>query len=233
MAEQIPGVVRMGMIRRLPSLTPTQFSDHWSGPHGTIASHIPNLRRYHQNHVIGRFAIKGVADRWSLDGLSELWFDDIETMMRSIASPQYAPLAQDTPTVMTMPGLIAGRQEIVVQESVDASKLAKAMMVLGRDPALSAQSFTERWRNRSESLEQIQGLSSAVNTFVVHHESRPGEVISRSDLPVDAVCEIWFSNEEAMRSAFATEVPRLFAVSKEALIADAACYAMKTFVIVS
>ena len=36
-----------------------------------------------------------------------------------------------------------------------------------------------------------------------------------------------------MRRAFATEVPRLFAVSKEALIADAACYAMKTFVIVS
>ena len=232
MAEQIPGVVRMGMIRRLPELTQAQFSDHWSGPHGTIASRIPNLRRYHQNHVIERFSFKGIADRWSLDGLSELWFDDIETMMRSIASPEYAPLARDTPTVMTMPGLIAGRQELVVK-SAGVPKLAKAMMVLGRNPALSAQSFAEGWRKRSESLEQFQGLSSAVNMFVVHHERRPGEVISHPELPVDAVCEIWFSDDRALRRAFTAEVPSLFAVDKEALIADVSCYAMKTFVIVS
>jgi uncharacterized protein (TIGR02118 family) len=232
MAEQVPGVVRMGMIRRLPELTPAQFSDHWSGPHGTIASRIPNLRRYHQNHVTARFPIKGIADRWHLDGLSELWFDDIETMLRSIASPQYAPLARDTPTVMTMPGLIAGRQEIIV-ETAGVPKLAKAMMVLGRNPAFSGQAFAERWGERTESLKQVRGLSSVVNTFVVHHERRPGEVVSHSELPVDAVCELWFSDDGALRCAFAGGVPGLFTLGEEALIADVSCYAMKTFVIVS
>ena len=133
---------------------------------------------------------------------------------------------------MTMPGLIAGRQELVVK-SAGVPKLAKAMMVLGRNPGLSAQSFAEGWRKRTESLEQFQGLSSAVNMFVVHHERRPGEVISHPELPVDAVCEIWFSDDRALRRAFTAEVPSLFAVDKEALIADVSCYAMKTFVIVS
>jgi hypothetical protein len=128
---------------------------------------------------------------------------------------------------------IAGDAEELVVKSVGVPKLAKAIMVLGRNPAISAQSFAEGWRKRSESLEQFQGLSSGVNTFVVHHERRPGEVISHSELPVDAVCEMWFSDDGALRRAFTGEVPNLFAVDKEALIADVSCYAMKTFVIVS
>ena len=80
MAERLPGVVRMGMIRRLPSLSSAEFRDHWKGPHGAIAARIPNLRRYHQNHTIEVLPLAGLPDGWRLDGLSELWFDDIEAM---------------------------------------------------------------------------------------------------------------------------------------------------------
>jgi len=233
MTEQLPGVVRMGMIRRIPSLTPAEFSDHWKGPHGTIASHIPNLKRYHQNHAFAPLAIRDLPDRWFLDGLSELWFDDIETMLRSIGSPQYAPLAQDTPTVMTMPGLIAGVQEVVVAGPTDKSAFVKAMVVVGRDLTLSASAFASRWREQSARLEQLADLRAAVNIFVRHWESRPGEVIPYEQLPVDAVTELWFSSEGAMRKAFAADLPDLLAPKNGSVIANASGYAMKTYVIVA
>jgi hypothetical protein len=233
MTEQLPGVVRMGMIRRIPSLTPTEFSDHWKGPHGTIASHIPNLKRYHQNHAFARLAVRDLLDHWSLDGLSELWFADIDTMLRSIGSPQYAPLAKDTPTVMTMPGLIAGVQEVVVAGPADKSAFVKAMVVVGRDPALSASTFATRWREQCAHLERLLDLRAAVNTFVRHWEVRPGELIPYEHLPVDAVTELWFSSEDAMRKAFVADLPDLLAPKHGSVIANASGYAMKTYVIVA
>src|SRR5579871_1904353 len=112
-ARELPGVVRMGLIKRLAALTPAEFSDHWRGPHGVLGKNLPNLRRYHQNHVIRRLPVGDFADRRGLDGLSELWFDGLDVMRSSIASSAYQALATDTPTVMTMPGLLAGTQERV------------------------------------------------------------------------------------------------------------------------
>jgi uncharacterized protein (TIGR02118 family) len=233
MVERLPGVVRMGMIRRLPTLSRAEFSDHWKGPHGTIASRIPNLRRYHQNHATERLAIGRLPDRWSLDGLSQLWFDDIETMMRSIGSPQYAPLARDTPTVMTMPGLIAGFREVVVKGAEDKSGLVKAMSVIGRNPDRSASSFASLWRERANRLTQIPHLRSAANIFIEHWESEPGKTVPYDDLPVDVVCELWFTSEDHMRSAFQSELAGLLGPRPEALAAYASSYGMKTFVIVA
>ena len=61
-AHQLPGVVRMGLIKRLASLTRDELGDYWRGPHGMFAAKYPNLQRYHQNHVVRRFTVGGLPD---------------------------------------------------------------------------------------------------------------------------------------------------------------------------
>jgi uncharacterized protein (TIGR02118 family) len=229
MAEKLPGVVRMGMIRRRPDLTPAEFSDHWSGPHGVLATKIPNLRRYHQNHTIATLPFGGLPDRWSLDGLSELWFDDIDSMMRGITSPDYGGLAQDTPTVMTMPGLLVGEAELVVAGERDRPD--KAMVAIGRNPALSSAGFVDQWRALTARLSGIEGLVALTNIFLVHWESEPAMTIPYDKLPVDVVSEFWFASKEAMNMAFTATLPEALGPNVQRLAANASAYAMKTYVI--
>jgi uncharacterized protein (TIGR02118 family) len=194
------GIVRMGMIKRLPALTPEEFSKHWRGPHGTFGAAIPNLIRYHQNHTVRRFEVGGVPDPWNLDGFSELWFDDLPTMSRSIASPAYGALASDTPTVMTMPGLIAGPQEETVAGPDDPSR-PKLMLIVGRRDDDAAPAFLDTWRQLSGDLRSVPGLLALRNTIVTHRESEPGRIVGHDALPVDIVSELWFDTEPALQEA--------------------------------
>lgn len=230
--KMLPGVVRMGMIRRLPSLTPAEFSAHWSGPHGVFGSQIPNLRHYHQNHSSKPLTFGGLPDRWSLDGLSELWFDDIESMLAGVRSPGYGGLAQDTPKVMTMPGLIAGTQEVQFGGTVDRGGLAKAMVLMGRNPALTASAFVDAWRKRSEGFPAIPGLAAMTNTIVTHWESEPGIVVDHHRLPVDLVAELWFSSPQHLERAFAADLPRALGADFGTVASDASAFATNTFIIV-
>jgi hypothetical protein len=233
MAEALPGVVRMGMIRRLKTLTPEAFREHWKGPHGAIAAHIPNLRRYYQNHFMESFALGYWRDIWSLDGLSELWFDDIDTMLKSIASADYAPLARDTPTVMTMPGLIAGRQERELEADGDLGALAKAMIIFGRRASATAAAFAAAWRDACPNLRGLQGVRQIVSTYVNHWESEPAKLTPYNRLPVDIVCELWFETPQVRRSALAKELTRQLGEDLTALVANASCHATQTYVIVA
>ena len=175
MAVPLPGIVRMGLVRRLPSLTPDEFGDHWRGPHGTLASVMPGLIRYQQNHVVESFGVEGLRDEWQLDGLSELWFDSLGTMEKAIASASYSNLAQDTPKVMTLPGVIAGTQEAAAEDRGRDAPLHKAMVVVGRRKDLSLDEFLGSWRQVSLDIVASGGAASLVNTIVTHREGEPGQ----------------------------------------------------------
>ena len=228
-AHQLPGVVRMGLIKRLASLTRDEFGDHWRGPHGLFAANIPNLQRYHQNHVVRRLTVGGLPDRWNLDGLSELWFDSLDTMSRSIASPAYATLASDTPTVMTMPGVIAGTQELVGGHGEVVDRLGKLMMVLGRRRELAPDAFLRSWRALSASVCSVICVAAVTNTVVSHRESEPGRTVPYEMLPIDLVAEFWFGRDTAA-DEFLERDP--FRSSVIALAENVSAYAMRTYVIV-
>jgi hypothetical protein len=221
------GIVRMGMIKRLPALTPDEFSAHWRGPHGTFGAAIPNLLRYHQNHTVRPFEIDGVPDPWELDGLSELWFGDLETMSRSIASPAYGALATDTPTVMTIPGLIAGPQEDAIA-GPDHASAPKLMLVAAWPRDIEGKHTLDVWRAMSTSFRSLPGLAAQRNTIVTHRESEPGRVVDRHVLPVDLVSEIWFETEAALHAA--ARGPLADAVRRTA--SRAGLYQVQTYVIV-
>ena len=79
-------------ITKKAGLSDDEFSRYWKDVHGPIGARIPGLRRLVQSH---RVAIAGDQHSPDYDGMAELWFDDIETLLRARQSPEWRASSQD------------------------------------------------------------------------------------------------------------------------------------------
>ena len=88
------------MVNRLPGLPHRLFFDYWLEKHGPLASKLPGLRRYTQNHAyLDAFPRGGMTH----DGWSEEWFDDLESLKRALASPEAKHARDFTATIFARP----------------------------------------------------------------------------------------------------------------------------------
>ena len=67
-------IKHFSMIKRKKGLTRERFLRHWEEIHGplVVSKNIPGLRRYVQNHTVPDVES-------DIDGIAELWYDDIES----------------------------------------------------------------------------------------------------------------------------------------------------------
>ena len=78
-------------------ISETQFGDHWFQVHGHLASFMPGVHRYFQNHIRERlFEVQPFPDH-EVGGISQQWFDDVAAMERCERSPEYAAVKRDIP----------------------------------------------------------------------------------------------------------------------------------------
>lgn len=82
-------------LRRLPHLTREQFQDYWLNRHGPLVqqhAQVLNIRRYVQHHTAahpindGMRKSRGAPEPY--DGVAELWFDSVESMMAPGSTPE-------------------------------------------------------------------------------------------------------------------------------------------------
>lgn len=82
----------IGLLSRKDGMTHTQFVRHWVDIHAPMADTIPGLRRYVQSVVVGEpLRADGAMltiDGGPVDGIAELWFDDLAAYERMKASPE-------------------------------------------------------------------------------------------------------------------------------------------------
>ena len=73
------------MMKRRNDLTREQFLQHWKKIHGPlfVSKNVPGLRKYIQNHPARVTEPEFETD---IDGIAELWFDDLESAQ---AYPQW------------------------------------------------------------------------------------------------------------------------------------------------
>jgi uncharacterized protein (TIGR02118 family) len=106
-----PSMVKaIWMASRLPGLMHDEFFDHWRNVHGPLAAKAPGVRRYVQNHaIVEAYAWRGMTH----DGWSEIWFDDMDSMKATFASPEWKALREDGVTLFTYPmGICVARERI-------------------------------------------------------------------------------------------------------------------------
>jgi uncharacterized protein (TIGR02118 family) len=69
-----------------------EFFRYWKNVHGPIGARIPGLRRLVQNH---RISVPGDPRSPEHDGSAELWFDDIDALLRARQSPEWKAASED------------------------------------------------------------------------------------------------------------------------------------------
>jgi len=89
-------IKRISLLVRKPELTHAQFVKHWVEVHAPLAHAVPGLRRYVQCHIREEQRRPDIPSLdLEVDGIAELWYDDREAMVRSLASPEARTLQAD------------------------------------------------------------------------------------------------------------------------------------------
>jgi uncharacterized protein (TIGR02118 family) len=89
-------VKSLSLLVRKDGLTHEQFVKHWVDVHAPLALEVPGLRRYVQTHIVEARQRPDVPSLdLEIDGIAELWYDDRESMLRALASPEGKALYAD------------------------------------------------------------------------------------------------------------------------------------------
>lgn len=83
---------RLGILRKKEGMSDADFRHHWLNVHAALCVKLPGLRRYSIN-----FVERGRFPHFDYDGFSELWFDDEESLIASLNSPEGKTLLADLP----------------------------------------------------------------------------------------------------------------------------------------
>ena len=198
-------IVRMGLLTRRPEIGSAEFRRHWRDVHGPLAARLPGLRRYHQNHVVDnrQLAIDHTRGSWSIDGISELWFDSVDDMNRAVASEEYQAVARDHHLFVGTTGLITAVQNVVVPVDVTAGPLVKRMSILTRKPGLTPEQFKDEWWGfHAEAVRKFPNLMGYTQNLVVERSAGLGRPAAHEDLPIDGMVEMWFRSVADIETAF-------------------------------
>lgn len=89
-------IKRISLLTRREGLSHDEFVRHWLEVHGPLALKVPGIRRYVQSHIEGESVRADIpATEVDIDGIAELWYDSIEEMERSSATPEAQALYAD------------------------------------------------------------------------------------------------------------------------------------------
>jgi uncharacterized protein (TIGR02118 family) len=86
----------VGLLTRKAGTTHAQFVRHWFDIHGPLAHAVPGVRRYVQSHITGTRTRPDIPETdVEVDGIAELWYDDMESFQRAAATPEMKALTDD------------------------------------------------------------------------------------------------------------------------------------------
>jgi uncharacterized protein (TIGR02118 family) len=82
-------IKRMSTLRRRSDLSSEIFKSEWFDVHSILVKRLPQVKGYTQNLVLGRTKDNEPAsyEGLSIDGIVELWFDDVERLKEGFTSP--------------------------------------------------------------------------------------------------------------------------------------------------
>ena len=89
-------IKRISLLTRKAGLTHEEFVKHWLEIHGPLARNVPGVRRYVQSHILSESKRADIpSSDVEIDGIAELWYDDIDAMERSSATAEAKALYAD------------------------------------------------------------------------------------------------------------------------------------------
>ena len=89
----------ISLLTRRNELSHEEFVKHWVEIHAPLSHAVPRLRRYVQSHIEAERKRPDIAaHEIEIDGIAELWYDNLEDMKTANASAEAKRLHDDGAT---------------------------------------------------------------------------------------------------------------------------------------
>lgn len=202
-------VYRSALISRRPGLGEAEFRDHWIRVHGGLASRLPGVGTYRQNHIVERFYEDSQVPVQNIDGISQLSFDSITAMERSDRSPEYAKVKADIPLFQGAITILVLESQVMFARAGHQTRAegAKLLWLSTRRPGIQAEGLRQQWIDQThQALVDMPGMQRHVQNFVIDrsHPVHAG-VPAGNATAVETLTEIWFDSPDALRAAVISE----------------------------
>lgn len=221
-------IFRSGVFSRREGLTEEQFGEHWRKVHGELASHMPGVHKYLQNHIRERlFEVAPFPDH-PVDAISQQWFDDIAAMEACERSGEYAAVKRDIPkfqgaiTILVLEG-----GPVIDKPAGDGAKL----IVLSRFNAGAQAPEVLAQLRASLAAGAEPGPLRYVQNFVVDRAHPVSANVPQGKVPVDAMAELWFADRDTLHGWVESKAGRSF-VHGQPLLQPLGMYAVEEIRIV-
>jgi uncharacterized protein (TIGR02118 family) len=185
-------VTRVGMAPRAAGLTFEAAQEHWRTEHGDVASGIPGLRSYVQNHAVLRNGAPLLAYA-GFDACSELEFADFDAMRAGFASEHYQTA-------------VRADERTLIDKSRFMMSLTRRRVLAGGQPpegAVKLMSFLRAHANSSPRalVDALEGpyAEAAQEAEPIRHEllvTEAGEHEPTLPPCCDAIDILWFGSPE-------------------------------------
>lgn len=181
------------IFKKRPDLARSAFEEHWRTRHAVVVCELPGLRRYVQNHM--------AADAGDeVDGIAEVWFDDIDAMRANAGHPALDAIRADERNfidVDTMEAIIAEPATVIDGEAAGA----KLIVLVKRNPAVAPERFHRAWRDDVGAMAALAGEPHAPTRYEQDH-TRAGGYRNGREPAFDGTASLWFSDQDAAGAFF-------------------------------
>jgi hypothetical protein len=187
--------------RRLPGTTPEQFHDHWANRHARHLADTPDIRRHIRRYELNhRLADDYARDPHAMeaaneddDGVSVLWFDDLDGYRAFAAEPALRAFsAEDVPRfkVAGGPTVLTREPDVIVERPGGREQAGlKLVCILRRHPDLDLATYHRHWLEHHGSLfRDVAELRDPLYAYDQNHG------LDLPDAEYDGVTEQWFGS---------------------------------------
>lgn len=103
-------IIRSGLIRNRDGIDFARFTEHWRTVHGPLALRVAGMVAYTQNHIVERLHENPEGPLHRVDGISQLYFDDVESMRDAMESAEQKACIEDIRGFLSDVTLLIQRQ---------------------------------------------------------------------------------------------------------------------------
>lgn len=227
-------IVRSGLLKKHPDWSTEKFRNYWREHHGVLASKLPGLVRYEQNHVVDseQRGFSYPRGPESLDGFSMLWFQSDEAMRAAMETEAGKALVTDENYFIGNLRIVTIDQVEVIAPAKD-KPLLKRMSLLRRLPDVSPEKFKREWREEHAHLvKRVDSVRGYRQNLITGRQVPKGFPVGYEDLPIDGIVELWFDDTDSLNRAFSSPQGVTLMTHAREFIAEITTFLVERHVIV-
>ena len=181
-------------IKRRPGMSLEAFREYWLKDHAALVLKVPGLVKYVQSHTTD----SGYRKREPIyDGIAALWYENLDDMRKTANTPISRETLADDEKFLDMSkfAFILTKERVQKENPIEAG-MPKMVAFLKKRPEMSVEDFQAHWNSPHGKLgAAVPGARRYVQCHPLLSSYKNGR------MPLwDGVAEVWFENEDAMRS---------------------------------